>query len=457
MRATLRSMANTLAPGETRIGFIFDGLPETPHVAVQLARTKTHLEMKLPWHPSYNSMHKRWFSGDTTHWGDDPERTRFRYRVPSEIDFVDPFGPVALVGVTAAGRTANFGASGIGVGTARVDYAVFGARDASRFKEVNGIRSEIEGLGTWMGLDRLSFHVDRDADESLVTLNLALSTPGPVPIARPLNLSIVPAYAGGAGEHPDETVVKERMLVETYRKRSDTWTSHLAMHLAIRDLLRVSSWHRLNFLRHEATRDDDPVRTLDATARGRAWHMVDTALTDLADAPAKLSHVGFLFTHRDLGAGGVHRWLAYHREHTRVVQPFIRLLELEGATVETHLAQLGMGMDALAYKLARDSGLSRTKAKEEILKDKVLRIVESAGPLPFTAEDVAERLSVAYNAVKHADRAMPGVEDLVTAYLMGIQVFRAWVATLLGAKGTAITTKISSDRITRRLPKATLR
>src|SRR4051812_5597517 len=99
-------MPNHLHEGQTRLGFIFDGVEESPHVAVQLSRTTSRIEMQLPWYEDYNGIHRRWF-GDDAHWGDDPDKTRFRYQVPERITFVDPSGPLALVGCTSAGFTSN--------------------------------------------------------------------------------------------------------------------------------------------------------------------------------------------------------------------------------------------------------------------------------------------------------------------------------------------------------------
>jgi hypothetical protein len=121
-------VANELLPGQSRLGFIYDGLPDTPHVAVQLQRTDHSIEMRLPWNDEYNPGHERWFSQGIL-WGDDPDRTKHRYEVPQQLAFVDPAGPVALVGCSESRYSSNRG-MGVGVGRASIRFAVIGAHDA---------------------------------------------------------------------------------------------------------------------------------------------------------------------------------------------------------------------------------------------------------------------------------------------------------------------------------------
>jgi len=47
------------------------------------------------------------------------------------------------------------------------------------------------------------------------------------------------------------------------------------------DLLKVCAWQPLHFLRHSATRDDDPLRTLDGPGHGRQWYPVEDCMLPL--------------------------------------------------------------------------------------------------------------------------------------------------------------------------------
>lgn len=430
-----------------RFGFIFDGIDESPHVAVQLTRTATGITMSLPWLDDYNEMHERWFMQGAT-WGDDPDGTKFQYQVPTSIVFVDPSGPIALVGCRAAGYNSNM-VFGVGVGRASVQFAVLGARDAAAYDSINGLRSELEGLGTWVGLRSLSQERELDEQGKLSVATMRLDSPQPIVISHSPRLEIRPAYRYGPGEHPDETVIKERMLVQTSSRKPDDWWKHLDHHFALRDLVRLASWRRLNFLSHEAMRNDDPMRTLDGRSHGREWRTVATSLTGQVSEPSKLNHFDFTFHYGDVSKAGITRWLEFHRNEPRIVQPIMKLLDLEGASLETHLAQMGIGLEALGYWTALKTGVPKRVAKEEALEARLTRIVNDLRiDLPLNAAEYASTIATAYNSVKHANRNLPPSKTLYRAYRMGIQLFRVWAMDLLGVTPARANVLLARDQFT---------
>lgn len=441
---------NELADGQTRFGFIFDGLEDTPNIPVQVTRSETSIEMVLPWLDSYNPDHERWFVGNTM-WGDDPARTKYRYDVPSEIAFIDPSGPMALIGCSASGHQRNFG-YGVGAGRATVDFAVLGAHDAGAFKSIHGLRSEVEGLGTWVNLRSLTQDRELDEEGRLATAHLKLDSPPSIRIGTSPRTEIRPAYSYGPGEHPDETVIRERMLVQTLSRTEADWWSHLDRHLAIRDLVRLATWQRLNFISHDATRNDDPIRTLDGKGHGRAWRPVSTTRTGQTATTFTVRAFDYLFHFNDVSRAGLTRWLNFHQGEPRIVQPVLRLLELEGASLETHLAQLGMGLEALGYFEALESGVSKTKARNEKVGDRLVRVVDRlASTLPFDRNAAAADVAKVYNSVKHANRTMPSTNEMLLGYYKGVQIFRGWAMDLLGIRLSVASKLMEHDQVTRRI------
>jgi hypothetical protein len=331
-------VANELLLGQPRLGFIYDGLPDTPHIAVELLRTEDDIEMRLPWNSEYNPGHERWFSQGVL-WGDDPDRNKHRYEVPERIAFVDPSGPVALVGCRSSGYNSNHG-FGVGVGKASVRFAVIGAKNAGIYGRINGLRSEIEGLPTFFGVRSVTHDHELDDDGRLTAATIRLKAPPAIKVGRHLNLELRPSYTTGPGDRADETRVRDRTLLQTLVRDARDWDNHLDVHFAVRDLLRASAWRQLNFISHDVTRDDDPMRMLNGSTRGQQWHSVETALTDLVSQPSRLKGLEFdlLFRFDDIGSAGMSRWIRLHRDHPRVVQPLLRLLELREATLETHVA-----------------------------------------------------------------------------------------------------------------------
>jgi hypothetical protein len=219
-------------------------------------------------------------------------------------------------------------------------------------------------------------------------------------------MELRPSYTTGPGDRPDETRVRDRTLLQTLVLDGREWDTHLAVHFAVRDLLRASAWRQLNFISHDVTRDSDPVRMLDGSTRGRQWHQVETALTDLVPQPSKLKGLEFdlLFRFGDVGSKGISRWIALHRDHPRIVQPMLRLLELREAPLETHVAQLGMGLEALGLKVALDSEVAKRKADQEPIETRVARVAGMLqSRLPFDGAVAPKEIAVAYNGVKHAN------------------------------------------------------
>lgn len=248
---------NAIETGRPRIGFLADGDPSTPLLPAQLVHTGDGIEVRIPWLDGQfpDRWLERWFAGNAR-WGDDPDKSLFRYSPPPEISFYDAYGPVALIGCWSRGYRRSFGLAGEGrVGVA---YAIPGARDAGKYATINGLRSQIDGLGSWYRRTVVATEPVLDENSRIRAVHLHAEAPPETPVSRRLNLKLRPDFRFGQGESPDDTIVTERMLVETSASRPRTWAEHLDSHVAIRDLLRLSSWRRLDFLAHEVTRDDAP-------------------------------------------------------------------------------------------------------------------------------------------------------------------------------------------------------
>jgi hypothetical protein len=206
----------------------------------------------------------------------------------------------------------------------------------------------------------------------------------------------------------------------------------------------------LNFVGHEVMSSADPIRTLDGVAHGDQWLPVITYRTGISDeAPAKVITLDFLFAFGDVGSNGVGRWVDLSHAFERGLSPLVGLLDLKGATVEAHLAQVGIGFETLGYDLIISSGVSKSQADRKSWEDRV-RAVSSvtASVLPFSEDDFVNVLRRNYKAVKHADNARPDWQEMHLAYRQSIQVFRAWVAIRLGVSKTKLKSALDRDRVT---------
>ncbi len=438
---------NTLDVGQSRIGLMIDGLPETPRVAVKLERTDRRIQVTVPFIEGHDDIYQYWFSSGTNY-GDDPDRIKRRYEPPPTVGFHDARGDVGLVGCRDAGWRRHLGGPSIGEGLLDIDYAILGASSGMAFEKVNGLRSEIEGLGTWVGLNSLEADPKVDADGRLSSVSMELRSSTPIEVARRLNTQIQANWRYAPGPGPDQTTISERMQIQTRVKRAVDWDAHFSVHFPLRDLLRVSAWRRLNFVSHEVMSVADPMRTFDGTTHGDQWLPVLTHRTGVSESAATLSWNDFLFSFGDVGSRGVRRWLEMRSTFERGVAPLVSLLELKGAALNAQLAQVGIGFEMLGYDLMLEGGTSRSKAHKATFTEQV-RTVSSAvaDVLPFSVDDFPETLRRVYVGVKHADRVQPEWEDMYLATREAIQIFRAWVALRLGMPKAKLQSRLENDKL----------
>lgn len=143
---------NILEVGNPRLAWFADGDETTPETATLLEDTGSQIILRVPWTGmASRSPYERWFHGASTQWGDDPERSRFKYEVPKTLWFQDVEGSVTLVGCRSAGFKSTMRS---GQGRVDVQFAVLGAGGTSDYQKINGLRSSMPGLSNWMRLTR---------------------------------------------------------------------------------------------------------------------------------------------------------------------------------------------------------------------------------------------------------------------------------------------------------------
>jgi hypothetical protein len=242
------------------------------------------------------------------------------------------------------------------------------------------------------------------------------------------------------------------MQVNTQIKRSVSWEDHFRVHFTLRNLLRAAAWRRLNFVSHEAMSTSDPLRTMDGKPHGNQWLPLITYRTGVTETATKLNWMDFLFSYADVGSRGVGRWIDLSDKFERGLTPLVGLLELEGASLEAHLAQVGIGFEMLGYDLLIEAGGSKTKAKAAGFAGQVRAVSSVVGDvLPFSADDFPGLLRRTYVGVKHADNARPDFQEMYLAYRQSIQVFRAWIALRLGVPREKLKAALERDPVSRHI------
>lgn len=410
-----------------RIGFLFDGDPDTGLMSATYEHDVDGVRLRVPFR-SRDDIRARWWSAGIQY-ADDPDRTRYSYSTPTELDYIDNQGPVALIGCQSAGATTQLVGSGIGVGTIRARYAIEKARSATDFLQLNGLRSQIDGLSYWLAFaaHKTSVKWPKGGGWEVTT---TMTPVDDLKLAQPLALKATVVGSAPGGWSPD-VQYRSTVYVETYTKTMREWDEHLRLHYAIRNLARIAAWHPINFQSHQAASRHDTSEN----ASGKTfpnWREVRTAMTGIAE-PSWSPSDRFLFYFSDIGTRGISRWLKLAATYDRGLAPFVQLLDLEGVTVDAVLSQLGIVLEALGYQALIEAGRTPAAANATTVEGRVKHLLqEVAGCLTFPHGDFAGDFARSYNSVKHANRKQLPPHIKAEHFRQGVQLVRLWVALRLG-------------------------
>ena len=417
---------------QPRIGFLVDGDPDTDLMTALYEHDSLGVRVMVPYHVWSDDLRGRWWS-QSTMFADDPDRTKFRYSPPSELDYYDNKGTVGLIGCRSGPSTRKFGVGGpdAGVGMIRASFAIEGAGLAKHYLKPNGLRSEIDGLAYWLGYSALRSTVTFKKDRSGQEMTTSATPVDDIELARALNLRAL-ARATSSGLQSPEVTYRSQVFLQTFAKAPTEWSDHLILHFGVRDLLRIAAWKPLNFQSHEAASTKETF-TLREVER-QSWFPVRTAVTSMSGASWTVSD-RFLFDFGDIGRVGIGRWLKLSQQYTRGINPLIRLLELEGATVDAHVMQLGIAMEAIGYQALIDSGRTPNSANSTNVKSRVdFLLAEVGNAITFSTTAFAQDFADSYNSVKHANRTPVAPVTKLEHYRQGVQLLRAWIGLRMGLR-----------------------
>lgn len=411
-------MANELTVGQQRIGSLVDFDDQTPNVDVTLRRESgDSLLVDISWRDE-SSPYSRWFLHNRT--TIPPERPRL---VPPVLLFRDSHGAVQLIGSASAGYHSNFSQ---GSGRLRPRYAVFGYA-GHQYETVDRVRWNVTELRRWMnytsiarvdGPDRRDdFLIDYRPGEALVV-------PGRD------DFKLVP-QTWWRQTQTDVDELHDRLLVET-NVAGGSWFEHSKVPSQLRDLLVISQWRAESFRAASAARDEDRVVMPDGRDLGVSWREVLDA-TWRPDAEAPTTFRRDMVEFADLGLEGLARWLEVAGAYSRALDPVISSHGMRDVSPAARLAQVGPGVEALAFYLTTEGGMSRRDAARMVLAERYQLVGEVIrGIVPFDVDAwVAEGPEI-YNAVKHANRSMPEEVEILNAWARCVMAVRTWVALKLG-------------------------
>ena len=447
---------NVLTCGEARIGWILDGIVDTPERSVMLQDTADRILLTVPFHAdgflrgdAADDPYAKWFVPNLTEIapgvramsGDETAEC------PSSLIFRDPAGPVSLADCRVVSMV-TVEPSGVSNGEVVANVAVIGG-DSLSYGTVNGVRSELSGLFEWANPGLLHIQM-KDGDNPTRQGSIHVERGGDLRLADSLGLTLhSEAFITSDGRQSVKGVQFCALVTTDQDARS--WEDHFAMHNAIRDLLTISAWEPIGFTSLEAYRDDDLVRLPD----GRTVDQWKTVVTHMVPPPSERPQHGyrFLVTLRDLGAQGVQKWLDLRTELPEVVALLTQLRSGILPYLGTAVLNTGIALEYVATRLARlESGhphLKTVKGRASRLESyKIgLQVIMDSFDHPII-RDPASWISDAddcYQAQKHPDRPEPHVQVRHDTYQRNLLILRAWLAKEIGLDETTIHTRLSYD------------
>lgn len=408
---------------DRRVGYLIDGVAETPMIPATLtARDERRflLEMQYEGRAAWT---REWFHD---------------WQMPTTLGFVDDLGKCTLVGCSLTRTNGGAFPGGVSKATARVGALLNGVielgEDVDRAHEM---RSSIAGLHAFMGWRVSSTEFDRDEEGLIRSKAVRFAIPEPVEIALG-DASL--AVTGHWRPAPEASGTTETTVVHTSFPRAVPWEEHAARHGAVRDLVSLSFWQGCEYLTHEVRRPDWPLRSINSEPMGPHWWRVVTDDFRKSSAPPQeikpsVAHSVYL---RHLGGdAGLARWFDVAERYSRTVGPLVSVL-YEAGSVEARLMQVGIAMEAFAYQGCIEEGMPPKKADDMRTRRRaewVLEHVKSDTGWDLDATfDWPTMFADSYNAVKHAARPLPGIDETFAAYFSGAQLLRRGLLQMVGAE-----------------------
>lgn len=395
-----------------RLGFLYDELPDTPHIPVSLDFDPLRgISMQVPFAPDYGAEYAAWF---------DPP-----YAVPKYLKYVDDRVVIHLMNCRVT-RSRGWTSRDHGVGWLGAEYAVEDRdRNIGEYTDVHHVRTRIRGLSEAMTWERGDLREERDEDGTWRRIIASSEYQPDFPVGEVAGMTVSIKLNQSWMHGRDRTVLENTTWLHTSSDVAISLKDHLDLHSSFRDLLAIIYWESVDFSELQVQHDERPARLMIGDPIGPAWRPLWTIRPyrsrERSDNDTTESRpVGL----RQAGAPAIKAWFTERQTWSRVVDPLLGWLFMERSTVEVALMQTSVAVEAYGYLLLMRDGLSASAAKHVSFADRLGRAVEDL-PQPITAltggtlDDLARRASAAYNGTKHANKPLPsGQESRLLAHTL---------------------------------------
>lgn len=415
---------NVLLPGVIRTGTLVSDNRLFPTMQVPIRVTEAGIEITISW--SGEDAISRLWSG-SEQYSDDPDRSQYLYEVPRNLWFYDVNGSIALLDCRKADMSQRIGLYSAGRGTIIANRAVMGAKLHTKYQQIYGLRTSIEGLRRWISKSSIERTSTHDKDFRYVSETLNIESPDDV---RLEDDPLVYIHFDWTVSSKDGTyTVNDKVYVETRSSKPLTWQSAEHLHKAIQDLLSISYGENRDITESLILRSPKPVITANNRIANEEW----LPITGRIQEHHRPKYHRGLIPYKSLKKDSIQKWLSLYDQIPRAIDPIVASFTIDKATPEVKLLEAGSGLEALGYYLLKAGGKNKKEANKCSFKDRLKLITENLEDiLPFDVNDWIQQTTSAYNGIKHANRKRPDIIVCLNSWQRAVLTFRCWIALNLG-------------------------
>ena len=441
---------NTLEVGQVRVGWLYPGeVEEGKGIPATLVRDGHRVQALISVESRYSSSPAARWGTEGGCYGDDPDRTKYQYKVPNNMYFIDDRGPVLLADCRiSGGRERTFSLGGV-LQKVSVGAAIFSSR-AYNTNSFNGYRTEIENLSQWFQMNTIKTRPvceEVDGAYRVKSVETKASSAGEILIDESRGLKFKSDFTVVPNSSSTKVVYESHDVLESYRDETIPFIKGMKEHDAIRDLLMISSWSVHQFVSIAVSRDND---------RGYlgaiAWRNVISERWETTKN-IDIDNKNFIFTYNDIETDGVRKWLEISEKYPRALNPILSTIRWDSGTIENELFNLCSGVEALGryiYQESPDKSLGGGKNGKIYLHNALQNIINQIpkGVLPYVKKfenscngkvvnslpEWADKINNSYNSVKHYGDEEINYENIFESIDLLRIIIVSWVGAQLGAK-----------------------
>lgn len=451
---------NTLEVGQVRVGWLYPGeVEEGKGIPATLVRDGHRVQALISVESRYSSSPAARWGTEEGCYGDDPDRTKYQYKVPNNMYFIDDRGPVLLADCRiSGGRERTFSLGGV-LQKVSVGAAIFSSR-AYNTNSFNGYRTEIENLSQWFQMNTIKTRPvceEVDGAYRVKSVETKASSAGEILIDESRGLKFKSDFTVVPNSSSTKVVYESHDVLESYRDETIPFIKGMKEHDAIRDLLMISSWSVHRFVSIAVSRDNDR-----GDLGAIAWRNVISERWETTKN-IDVNNKEFIFTYNDIEPDGVRKWLEISEKYPRALNPILSTIRWDSGTVENELFALCAGVEALGRYIARDyPEKSFEDGGRAYLQDALQNIINQIpkGILPYVKKgegdregkvvyflpEWADKINNSYNSVKHYGDEEINYDDVLESIEMLKIIIISWVGVQLGANTTTLRNRLISKQ-----------